>query len=218
MTNPGGAVNTPGVANTRIRSIDVESIQLSFDFPKLCECGCGQPVEIAKWTNKRHGTVAGQPRRFRTGHNFRRPLLERFWAKVQKTESCWLWTAGLDTSGYGYIVIGGHHSEKAHRFAYALLVGPIPMDLYVLHRCDVRNCVNPDHLFLGTQADNTADMVAKQRQARGNVNHARLNEQQVLEIRALHSDGVNNCALARRYGVSDTTIWAIVHRKKWRHI
>lgn len=94
----------------------------------------------------------------------RRPLEDRFWEKVEKTEGCWLWTAANGGPGkYGQFAIHAHYHEGAHRVSYVLNVGPIPEGMGVLHRCDVPLCVRPDHLFLGTAADNIADMLAKGR-------------------------------------------------------
>lgn len=93
----------------------------------------------------------------------------RFFAKVDRSGgpgACWLWTACTYGGGYGSFGLGGR-TQYAHRVAYELEVGPIPGGLHVLHRCDVRRCVNPAHLFLGTNADNAADMVSKGRQSRG---------------------------------------------------
>ena len=83
-------------------------------------------------------------------------------AKGEKTDGCWLWTGATASYGYGKMMLDGE-TVRAHRAAYLLLVGPIPDGLYVLHRCDVRRCVNPAHLFLGTPSDNTKDMLAKGR-------------------------------------------------------
>jgi hypothetical protein len=91
---------------------------------------------------------------------------ERFWSKVEKTETCWLWTRAKYVDGYGVYCHEGRQC-RAHRFAYEWFVGPIPEGLYVCHICDVRHCVRPDHLFLGTQRENSEDMVRKGRQSRG---------------------------------------------------
>src|SRR5687768_198156 len=90
---------------------------------------------------------------------------ERFEAKVRRTGSCWLWTCPPDRCGYGFFRVG-RKKWRAHRVAYELYVGPIPRGLLVLHRCDVPACVNPQHLFLGTDADNGADKKAKGRAPR----------------------------------------------------
>lgn len=93
----------------------------------------------------------------------RRPAAERFWVKVQKSADCWLWTASLDRTGYGVFALSAGHFARAHRYAYELLVGPIPDGLFLCHRCDVRTCVNPAHMFIGTAKDNTDDMHRKGR-------------------------------------------------------
>lgn len=90
------------------------------------------------------------------------PLADRFWVKVEKTADCWLWCGAPGGEGYGCIRIAGH-AVRAHRVAWELTNGPIPDGLWVLHRCDNRKCVNPAHLFLGTQSDNMRDMHNKGR-------------------------------------------------------
>jgi predicted DNA-binding protein (UPF0251 family) len=157
----------------------------------------------------------------------------RFWPKVDKTAGCWLWTAGTDSNGYGVFTIGGR-ALGAHRVSYEWTYGSVPDDLNVLHRCDVRACVRPDHLFLGTNADNSRDMVSKGRAASGDRNsthihpemvqgerngRARLTGADVLEIRRLYAaGGIRQVDLAKRFGVPQVHISRIVLRQSWKHI
>lgn len=89
-------------------------------------------------------------------------LENRFLEKVNKTDSCWLWTGALNSRGYGAIGVNGK-SVSAHRFSYETYIGEIPPGMVVCHSCDVRNCVNPEHLWVGTSADNNRDMFEKDR-------------------------------------------------------
>jgi hypothetical protein len=98
------------------------------------------------------------------------PLERRFWNKVLKTDDCWLWTGALNapegtrSGGYGVVGTTRPKTALAHRVAWELVNGPIPAGMVVAHRCDNRRCVNPAHLFIGTQKDNVHDMLAKGRQ------------------------------------------------------
>lgn len=147
--------------------------------------------------------------------------IARFQAKIGplQADGCRLWTAAGRGHGYGMFNVRGR-VMGAHRVAYQIAYGAPPEGLCVCHRCDTRACVNPEHLFLGTQADNMADMVAKGRRAippRGvEVAVARLNDQQVREIRK--ASGIGPRALGRRYGVSHTTIMDIRAGRRWRHV
>lgn len=94
------------------------------------------------------------------------PVLDRFWARIEKTDTCWNWTRGKTKSGYGQMSVHGRKTHM-HRFSYELHFGTIPNGLLVCHHCDNPSCVRPDHLFLGTDADNARDKVLKGRQARG---------------------------------------------------
>ena len=89
--------------------------------------------------------------------------LARFWAKVDKSGECWVWTAALHTTGYGIFGIGGKRVDRAHRISWAIANGPIPEGAHILHHCDNRPCVNPAHLFIGTNQDNVNDCIKKGR-------------------------------------------------------
>ena len=96
--------------------------------------------------------------------NHLKSIPQRFEEKYEPepNSGCWLWTASTDTVGYGHMWVGGK-LKQANRISWELYIGPIPEDKYVLHKCDVRSCVNPYHLFLGTQRENVEDMHKKGR-------------------------------------------------------
>jgi hypothetical protein len=143
-----------------------------------------------------------------------------FWSKVVKTDTCWLWTGRKNKKGYGTIKVDGR-SWTTHRLSYYLETGVNPA-LYVLHHCDVRNCVNPAHLYAGTQTDNMRDMLSRGRgnKARGErVNTAKLTAEQVVAIRAAHAaGGISYVELGRQYGMSDVNISSLVRRLSWKHV
>lgn len=148
------------------------------------------------------------------------PAEARFWRYVEKTESCWLWT-GATASGYGRFSIDGTVGA-AHRISWEMHRGPIPDGLFVLHNCpggDNRACVNPDHLFLGTLEDNSADMVQKGRSSHGTRRpRAVLTDGAVRLIRDEAANGTKLRALAARFGVSNQTITKVVRRQIWQHV
>ena len=143
--------------------------------------------------------------------------IERFWAKVRKSDGCWEWLAGTFSNGYGQFKVDGA-PVKAHRFAWELHNGAIPEGLCVCHHCDVRACVRPDHMFLGTDADNMADRDAKGRQARqrGVENgQAKLTEE---KVRAIRRDIRSQEKIAVEHGVSQTQISRIKRGERWAHL
>ena len=140
----------------------------------------------------------------------------RFEAKitVNPITGCWEWTASQNPDGYGQFKLNGRR-EKAHRVAHVLYIGEIPKGMCVLHRCDNPSCVNPEHLFLGTHADNVKDKVAKGRAAKGEKNgRAKLTKEAVLHIR---KRTMLQREYARLYGVDQTTVSKIQLGKKWSH-
>jgi len=146
------------------------------------------------------------------------PVVQRFMSKVSVGDECWVWTAGRFTNGYGAFSLKGR-LHRAHRMAFLLFSGDIPTGLCVCHRCDRPECVNPAHLFLGTSADNTADMVAKRRHAAGARNGmAKLTEDDVREIRACVQEGDSQSHVAKRFGVSACLVGLIVRRKSWPNV
>lgn len=145
----------------------------------------------------------------------------RFWSHVEKTETCWLWIGGSSRyPNFYYCTESGKRTQDgAHRFSYRLHVGPIPDGLFVCHTCDVKHCVNPGHLFLGTLADNVHDMCDKGKQPKGiRCGSAKLTEESVLAIRAKHADGVPFSVLGREFGVSVTQVARVARRMHWRHL
>lgn len=147
---------------------------------------------------------------------------EKFDSRTEiQSDGCILWIGGKFSDGYGQVWYEGR-SHLAHRIAWILANGPIPDGFCVLHRCDIRNCVNIEHLFLGTNADNSADMVAKERQFRpiGEIHQgSKLKESDVLKIRQLYGQGkYDQLDLAIMFEVSSLTISAIINRKTWKHI
>jgi hypothetical protein len=143
----------------------------------------------------------------------------RFWSKVAPARSgCWEWTASRHSGGYGQFRFGGT-MVLAHRHAWELTSGLIPDGLSVCHTCDNPICVNPAHLFLGTHADNSADMVQKDRSTFGARNSTtRLTDDDVRTIRRLAADGETQRQIAKRFGVGQQTINALLLGRTWRRV
>lgn len=192
-----------------------------------------------------HGLCKGHYKQHVRGQSLRRLQQditpeERFWAKVNKggptpdrnvygdIGQCWVWTSGKDLRGYGCFNKAPGEATRAHRYSWAITVGPVPDGLSVLHRCDERACVRPDHLFLGDQGDNMRDMAAKGRQwvqlnperhFRGEQHpNAALTETSVIEARRRHAAGESFGAIARNLGVNRSSVARAVLRKSWKHV
>jgi len=135
--------------------------------------------------------------------------------KVDVDTGCHLWTGKPNHNGYGRIGIN-YKDHLVHRLAYELHNGPIPDGLFVCHKCDVRLCVNPDHLFLGTLQDNHADMCKKKRNPMGaNQRLAKLSDDAVRDIRTSTS---SPSELAKKYGVIRRSITMVLAKQTWKHV
>lgn len=155
--------------------------------------------------------------KFNRFHN-PRTLEDKFWEKVDRKspDECWLWLASLNKDGYGCFA-----SDVAHRVSWLVNFGEIPRGMYVLHKCDVCACVNPSHLFLGTQLDNMRDMKSKGR-ARDKFGEdnpkAKLTELQVRDIHSLYKSGESGVFLSKKFGVTKTHIYYILSGKSWKYV
>ncbi len=148
-----------------------------------------------------------------------------FWARVAKSESCWLWYGSLAPNGYGIVYVKYLGARKqwsmgAHRFSWILHHGEIPTGKSVLHQCDVKACVNPAHLELGTAWKNSVDAVTRGRIARGQQHYnAKLTDEIVREARRLFlSKQATAKALAKRFGVSHAVMHEAIRGKTWKHV
>lgn len=161
----------------------------------------------------------------------------RFWAKVDMSGKCWLWTGAKRSKGYGAFVYAsnGHVVQgRAHRYSYELHKGPIPPGFSVLHNCpdgDNPACVNPAHLWLGTTADNNRDTMTKGRHVKGGTyqrnnykrgvghHNARLTPDIVREIRAKYANGETSFSkLASAYKLAIAHVYRIVRRRAWASV
>lgn len=186
--------------------------------PILKPClNCGVEFRAKyQWEARRHQLHCGKAcyRAYQNRLEHRQPI---FWAQVDKTPSCWLWTGWKLNSGYGETTIRGR-KITAHRLAYTWAYGQIPKGKLLMHTCDTPLCVRPDHLRIGTDADNRLDAMVKLRHQYGEK-HAKaiLTDALVTEIRALKGK-LPQREIAARYGVSQSSIGHIMTGRTWRHL
>lgn len=147
-------------------------------------------------------------------------VIRRFWLKVdqQSDSACWLWIACKNANGYGIMNVAGR-PMSAHRISWVIHNDQIPDGMCVCHKCDTPSCVNPNHLFLGTQKENMRDAKTKGRMQRGERHYrAKLNRKDVVDIKRLHSQGVMIKQLASNYGVHVNTISRVINKNSWEHV
>lgn len=150
-------------------------------------------------------------------HDYRDFPNGKYWTSIVfATSGCWLWVKARSKLGYGL-----SSGIKAHRLAWELFNGPIPSEMNVLHKCDVRNCVNPSHLFLGTQKDNMQDAARKGRIVAipkpGSTNPmAKLTKEKVIAMRQLRKTGATYKKIAQKYNVSEMTALRAVKGESWQ--
>lgn len=162
---------------------------------------------------------------------------EWFWNYVEKNEGCWWWRGSIALNGYGRTFMNGRW-HYAHRLAWQIAHGVVPAGMYICHSCDNPGCVRPDHLFLGTPADNHHDARSKgrlrsnpptgarhwahqhpERVRRGEANNkAKLTEAQVRELVKAHRNGSSQTELARQYGIRQSSVWQILAGHTWKHV
>jgi len=185
---------------------------------KLCSIeGCISNIFQLEYCNKHY------KRWYRHGdpHYKRKTMMERFYDKIDLIpfSTCWYWSGYLDKNGYGSLKIN-KSTKRAHRISYEIHKEPIPSGLIVMHSCDTPTCVNPDHLLVGTYAENSADMVKKGRSnsARGERSgSSKLKEKDIIEIRDLLNVIPKN-KIAALYGVNRGVIYKIMTRRIWSHV
>lgn len=147
------------------------------------------------------------------GPEIKATLNKLLWAKLKqgKPGECWLWQGTVTSSGYPKLHLN-RRQLSAHRVSYHLHNGPIPENLWVLHRCDTKTCCNPDHLWLGTPRENTRDCVQKGRWTQ----NRKLSSEQVRQVRYLSLGGMNSFEIAERFGVGASCIRNILAGITWR--
>lgn len=148
----------------------------------------------------------------------KKSISERFYSKIEKTNTCWNWT-GAKVGGMGYGIIGrgprGTGTVLAHRLSWELHYGEIPKNLQVCHKCDNPLCVNPDHLFLGSQYDNMQDMLSKKRE--NNKGRKKLSQYDVDKIRKEYSaGGISLSKLGEIFGIKKKQVHRIVTFQNWK--
>lgn len=149
--------------------------------------------------------------------------MKTFWSKVDKSGACWVWTGCRDRHGYGQFKPPAPVKKLigAHRMSWMIANSEVPAGLHVCHRCDNRACVNPAHLFVGTNADNVRDRQQKGRtkSVRGEEHPgAKIGAVEVVAIREMVKQGAPQSEVSARFGIGNTQVGRIARRAEWRHV
>lgn len=146
-------------------------------------------------------------------------IIDKLLSRIKvDSAGCFLWQGGIASAGYGNIMHNGRRMG-AHRWSFEVFRRQIPEGLFVCHHCDVRACINPAHLFLGTQQENISDAARKNRMTYGvSINSAKLNDAQVVAIAKRYASGERTLKLAKEFGVSNVALHSILSKKAWRRV
>jgi hypothetical protein len=182
--------------------------------PEVPLCGyCGVRVNNLSRGNKKFCSADCYHQKQRS-----QPLEQRFWSKVDRSGECWLWTDCTYEFGYGQFSFTGEDGKRktvgAHRMAYELTHGPLNDGQWVLHHCDVPNCVRPDHLFIGDHKANMEDAQIKGRLHTPRPKKQKLTVAQVYEVRRLVASGEKQIRVAERFGISETQVSLLMQGKR----
>jgi hypothetical protein len=186
----------------------------------LCLCNCGN-----KKTFLNGNLISGNAKSCGCLQSINRGNYDeeaklRFMENIKISLSgCWEWTKSKHRQGYGNFMYKMKHC-LAHRVAWLLFKGVLKEKDVICHKCDNTSCVNPDHLFLGTQKDNMKDMFLKHRKDHKGIKHPkhRLTEQEFLEIRKLINEGLTQEVIAQKFKITNSQVGSIKHRRTWKHI
>lgn len=184
-----------------------------------CQCDCGNIKNIlgGNLTSGSYKSCGCKDSIHR--ENYDEEMKQKLLSSIKDVNGCWEWQGARHRQGYGNFPYK-RSVHLAHRISWKLFKGEIPINMKVCHKCDNPPCVNPDHLFLGYQKDNVNDMFKKQRKDHKGEKHPRvkLTKQQILEIRDLLNRGITQEIICSKYGITNSHVGSIKHRRTWKDI